>query len=121
MDDRVNMPWFSVGDADDDASATLDAAGRRYVSVLRDRAATWPCDPEETFVLRPEESGFAHLLAVLCLVRAATDVVSHVFGVFFDGQGVLGSELHNQMYTPLGGSRWWGRSMRRVHPAGART
>lgn len=104
MDSRVYVPWFPVGDADEDAFDTLDDARRRFVSVLRERAVTWSCDPDDTFVLRPEKTGFAHLLALLCAVTPGTNVISHVFGAFFDGQGVLGTELHDQMYIPLQGS-----------------
>ncbi|MEV5010456.1 hypothetical protein AB0K74_37090 [Streptomyces sp. NPDC056159] len=103
MDGSVYVPWFSVGEADADAFETLDGAWRRFVSVLRKRAVTWPCDPDDTLILRPEETGFAHLLALLYAVRPGTNAISHVFGAFYDGQGVLGTELHNQMYIPLHG------------------
>ncbi|MBA2809581.1 hypothetical protein E0500_019815 [Streptomyces sp. KM273126] len=103
MDSSLYVPWFSVGEADEDAFGTLDGAWRRFVSVLRERAVSLPCDPDDTLILRPEETGFAHLLALLYVVRPETNSVSHVYGAFFDGQGVLGTELHNQMYIPLHG------------------
>ncbi|MEJ8662074.1 MULTISPECIES: hypothetical protein [Streptomyces] len=104
MDGRVYVPWFSVGETDEDAFETLEGARRTFVSVLRERAVTWPCEPDDTLILRPEETGFAHLLALLYAVTPGTHDVSHVFGAFFDGQGVLGTELHDQMYIPLQGS-----------------
>ncbi|MEU6419459.1 hypothetical protein [Streptomyces spiralis] len=104
MDHRLYVPWFSVGEADEDAFEMLDGVWRRFVSVLRERAVTWPCDPDDTLILRPEETGFAHLLALVHAVMPGTNVISHVFGAFFDGQGVLGTELHNQMYISLQGS-----------------
>ncbi|MFD5323778.1 hypothetical protein [Streptomyces sp. NPDC127092] len=93
------MVWFWVGESDEvDAVEELPESGRRFVRALRERAVTWPGDPDDTFVLRPEETGFGHLLAV---VQAGSDV----FGAFFDEQGgVYGAELHNQMYIPLHGS-----------------
>jgi hypothetical protein len=50
----VYVPWFSVGDTDKDALATLEGAQRTFVSVLRERAVTWPCDPDDTVVLPPD-------------------------------------------------------------------
>ncbi|MGW1028166.1 hypothetical protein ACWD4J_31505 [Streptomyces sp. NPDC002577] len=100
MDGPVYVPWFSVGETDEDAFETLDSAWRTFVSVLRERAVTWPCEPDDTLILRPEETGFAHLLALVYGVTPETDSVSCVFGAFFDGEGVLGTEVHNQMYIP---------------------
>ncbi|MEU8528466.1 MULTISPECIES: hypothetical protein [Streptomyces] len=97
-------PWFFVGEGDDDAFATLEGARRTFVGVLRERAVTWPGDPADTSVLLPEETGFAHPLAVLRVVSRETGVLSHVFGVLYDGQGVLGTEVHEQMYLPRHGS-----------------
>ncbi|MBD2899616.1 hypothetical protein amrb99_86000 [Actinomadura sp. RB99] len=101
MDGRLYVPWFAVGDPEEDELETLEAAQHTFVSVLRERAAAWPCDPEDTAVLRPEETGFAHLLALLSPVTPGTDSVGSVFGAFFDGQGVLGTEVHNQMLIPM--------------------
>jgi hypothetical protein len=70
------------------------------VFVLRERAVTWPCDPDDTLILLPEETGFAQLLALLHPVTPGTNAVSCVFGAFFDGQGVLGTEVHNRRYIP---------------------
>jgi hypothetical protein len=100
MDGRAYVPWFSVGETDEDAFETLGGVWRTFVSVLRERAVTWPCDPDDTLILRPEETGFAHLLALLYPVTPGTNSISCVFGAFFDGQGVLGTEVHNQMYIP---------------------
>src|SRR5262249_20430239 len=93
MDGRAYVPWFSVGETDEDAFDTLEGTWQTFVSVLRERAVTWLCDPEDTVVLRPEETGFAHLVALLYPAQP-------VFGAFFDGQGVFGTELHDQMYIP---------------------
>jgi hypothetical protein len=95
------VPWFSVGKGVEDEFRALRGAERAFVRVLRERAVTWPCEPDDTLVLRPEETGFAHLLAVLYAVPPGSDAVSHVFGAFFDGQGVLGTEVHDQMLIPL--------------------
>ncbi|MFE9311165.1 hypothetical protein ACIQCF_27915 [Streptomyces sp. NPDC088353] len=100
MDSRVYVPWFSVGETDEDAFQRLEGAWRTFVSVLRERAVTWPCQPHDTLILRPEETAFAHLLALLYPVTPGTNSISCVFGAFFDGQGVLGTEVHNQMYIP---------------------
>ncbi|MFF5975456.1 hypothetical protein ACFY7C_28510 [Streptomyces sp. NPDC012769] len=93
------IPWFWVGEDDTtDAFGELEGSARRFVRVLRERAVTWGGDPDDTFVLRPEETGFGHLVA---LVRVGAEV----FGAFFDEQGgVYGTELHDQMYVPLHGS-----------------
>ncbi|MEV6326117.1 hypothetical protein [Streptomyces sp. NPDC051909] len=91
--------WFWVGESGEvDGFAELGDADRRFVRGLRERAVTWVGDADDTFVLRPEETGFAHLLVV---VRGRDGV----FGALFDVQGgVYASELHDQMYLPLHGS-----------------
>lgn len=97
---RVHIgTWFWVGESDEeDAFHELGDMEQRFVRGLRERAVTWPGDSDDTFVLRPEETGFAHLLAV---VRAG----SGVFGALFDVQGgVYAIELHDQMFLPLHGS-----------------
>jgi hypothetical protein len=86
MDGRVYVPWFSVGETDADAFETLEGAQRTFVSVLGERAVAWPCDPDDTLILCPEETGFAHLLALLYPVTPGTDAISCVFGAFFDGR-----------------------------------
>ncbi|MER5183338.1 hypothetical protein ABT009_34195 [Streptomyces sp. NPDC002896] len=100
MDGHVYVPWFSVGETDEDEFETMEGAWRTFVSVLRERAVTWPCEPDDTLILLPEETGFAHLLALVFGVAPGSNSISCVFGAFFDGQGVLGTEVHNQMYIP---------------------
>lgn len=96
------MPWFSVGRTDDDEFDTLNAEQRRFVTVLRERAVTWPCDPDDTVIFRGGvDTNFAHLLAVTYPDVLAGQPSDAAFGVFFDGQGVLGGEVHNQMYILL--------------------
>ncbi|MBC6460227.1 hypothetical protein [Actinomadura sp. HBU206391] len=63
----------------------------------------------------PEETGFAHLLALLFPVTPGTDAITRVFGAFFDGQSVLGTEVHNQMYIP----QFHGSVVEVLHAAGS--
>jgi hypothetical protein len=92
----IEFDWFEEDEEDD-----LSQAERVFLAHLREWASAWPCGPQDTQLVEPED-GCPNWRAVLdvgtemergnlCLITVA---------VCFDGTSVRCGEVHSQSYYP---------------------
>ncbi|WP_035805192.1 hypothetical protein [Kitasatospora mediocidica] len=92
----IELDWFEEDEEDD-----LSQAERAFLALLRMRARTWSCGPQNTELVKPAD-GCRCWRAVLDLsVEMEPRGLGLVtVGVCFDGTSIRCSEVHNQSYYP---------------------
>lgn len=87
------IAWFEY---DEDE---LDIGQRAFVDVLAEHAGSWQVDPLDTVVLPSAQTANGQLIVYLDIGDAQRNRGVLTVGVYFDGSGVRGGELHNQDFT----------------------
>ncbi|WP_406861609.1 hypothetical protein ABZO31_14520 [Streptomyces sp. HUAS MG47] len=86
--------WFAQ---DPDLDPTEES--RRFLTALREHAAGWPCDPEDTYASFEVFEHRTELLVTLYLYDGEHHLLT--VGAFLTGAGtrLSGGEFHDQLYT----------------------
>jgi hypothetical protein len=92
----IEFDWFEEDEEDD-----LNQAERVFLAHLRERASAWPCGPQDTQLVEPED-GCPHWRAVLDVgaEMERENLCLITVGVCFDGASIRCSEVHSQSYYP---------------------
>ena len=90
----IQYDWF-----EEDPEEEFSDAQRSFLGALRNRAQTWPCDPEDTQIVVPED-GSAPWCAALFVNSQIGNLELLSVGVCFDGASIRAGQIHNQCFYP---------------------
>jgi hypothetical protein len=93
----IEYDWF-----EEDLEDEFSDAQRAFLAALRDRARTWPCGPEYTQIVVPED-GSAPWCAALYVSSQIGNLELISVGVCFDGASIRAGQIHNQCFYPYPG------------------
>ncbi|MER6072750.1 hypothetical protein ABT187_28680 [Streptomyces sp. NPDC001817] len=90
----LQFDWFEEDEEDD-----LSDAQRAFLVVLRSRAGTWPCRPEDTQLVEPEDD-CPRWRAVVDVTAQIAPLILITVGVCFDGTSIWAGEVDSGGYYP---------------------
>ncbi|MEY9873300.1 hypothetical protein ABH931_002782 [Streptacidiphilus sp. MAP12-33] len=90
----LQFDWFEEDEEDD-----LSDAQRAFLAVLRSRTGEWPCRPQDTQLVEPEDH-CPRWRAVLDVTSELEPLILFTIGVCFDGTAIWAGEVDSGGYEP---------------------